>query len=87
MGSEINNPWSRGSYIFRHMGVRSEFSFHKKYVLASPEVDGWGGGGASRPPYSYTHTFSVSGRGVWVHLVGGEGRIFFSVSYCWVGNK
>ena len=69
MASEINNPWSRGSFIFRHMGVRSEFSFHKKYVSASPGVDGG-------LPDPRTHTFSVSGRGV--HLVrGGEGRIFF----------
>ena len=45
-GSEINNPWSRGgSYIFRHMGVRIQFSY--KNLGTSPQ----------RPPYSYICTF------------------------------
>ena len=52
-GSEINNPWSRGSNIFLGKcvggwGGGAEFSFHKKCLSFWPP----------RPPIS--HTFSVS---------------------------
>ena len=53
---EINNPWSRGSYLFsRHIGSQNSV-VHK--IVSASGGGGGGGGGQSLPdpPPPHTHT-------------------------------